>query len=91
MITQKMIVDMANYIVDEWNLPYSEEFARLNIMDLQRKGCSVEYGHYCQNCPFFNKGECPLNDWEKRHPEFKNDELAQRIAKLEAELKKASR
>ena len=50
--------------------------AELDYEDLKRKGCTCE----TTVCPLCSKmGNCPLLDWEKRHPEFVNDELAQKI------------
>ena len=64
------------------DLPENEarELAELIIKDLERKGCNSESGD-CYDCKFMDN--CPLISWEKTHPEYVNDELAQRIKKLE--------
>ena len=62
----------------------TRELALLELEDLERKGCHIEYGPYCLNCPAHGEGKCPLNDWQKRHPEYANDELAMKINVLEA-------
>ena len=64
------------------NLPENEarELAELQLKDLERKGCNSEAGE-CYGCKLM--GNCPLNSWEKTHPEYVNDELAQRIKTLE--------
>lgn len=55
------------------------ELAKLEYEDLKRKGCTCE----TTACPLCSKmGNCPLLDWEKRHPEYKDDELAQKIRSL---------
>lgn len=61
--------------------PYAHELAELQLKDLQRKGCTLE-GPDCRGCSCMG-GQCPLNDWEKRHPEYANDELAHKIDVLE--------
>jgi predicted xylose isomerase-like sugar epimerase len=45
----------------------------------------IQYTPYCQNCPHQALNTCPLNDWQKRHPEFVNDELSQKIEALSKE------
>lgn len=77
-ITQKIIEQYANFNKDEYGI-YDEELTRLELEDAERKGCLVDYGPYCMNCPHNKNNTCPLNDWQKRHPEFVNDELAQKI------------
>ena len=64
------------------NLPENEarEFAELQLKDLERKGCNSESGE-CYKCKLMDN--CPLCSWEKTHPEYANDELAQRIKVLE--------
>ena len=72
----------------EYGIPYdhpkSRELAELQIEDLDRKGCHCE-NIYCLGCET-NGEKCPLIDWQKRHPEYANDELAQRIEALEKEI-----
>lgn len=86
-ITQKIIEQFANFNKDEYGV-YDEELARLELEDAERKGCLVDYGPYCMNCPHNRSNTCPLNDWQKRHPEFVDDELAQKIEARQAELRK---
>ena len=62
--------------------PYAHELAELQLKDLLRKGCTLE-GPDCRGCSCMG-GSCPLNGWEKLHPEYKDDELAHRIEVLEA-------
>lgn len=63
----------------------TRELALLELEDMERKGCSHESANkfdQCRDCPDFEK--CPVLDWEKRHPEYANDELATKIRILEA-------
>jgi hypothetical protein len=78
---QKMIAELKNEFGPEIA---TRELALLELEDLERKGCNVEYTHYCLNCPAHEEGNCPLNDWESRHPEYANDALAMKIRILEA-------
>lgn len=59
---------------------YAHEFAELQLKDLQRKGCLLN-GPDCRGCDA--SGNCPMVGWEKRHPEYVNDELAHKIYVLE--------
>ena len=68
------------------DLPEDEarELAELQLKDLERKGCTLESIGECHGCSATKDGsECPLCDWEKRHPEYANDELAMKIKALE--------
>ena len=68
------------------DLPENEarELAELQLEDLKRKGCTLESIGECHGCSATKDGsECPLCDWEKRHPEYANDELAMKIKALE--------
>ena len=68
------------------DLPEDEarELAELQLKDLERKGCTLENIGECHGCSATKDGsECPLCDWEKRHPEYANDELAMKIKALE--------
>lgn len=68
------------------DLPEDEarELAELQLKDLERKGCTLEHIGECHGCSVTkNSFECPLYDWEKRHPEYANDELAIKIKALE--------
>ena len=69
-----------------FDLPEDEarELAELQLKDLERKGCTLENIGECHGCSATKDGsECPLCDWEKRHPEYANDELAMKIKALE--------
>lgn len=68
------------------DLPEDEEreLAELQLKDLERKGCTLENIGECRGCSATKDGsECPLCDWEKRHPEYASDELATKIKDLE--------
>jgi hypothetical protein len=86
-ITQKIIERYANFNKDEYGV-YDEELTRLELEDAERKGCLVDNGPYCMNCPHYINNTCPLNDWQKRHPEFVNDELAQKIEARREKIRK---
>ena len=63
----------------------TRELALLELEDLKRKGCALEYAckyDQCRGCSISDK--CPVVDWEKCHPEYANDELATKIEILEA-------
>ena len=64
----------------------TRELAILELEDLKRKGCTLEHIGECRGCSASTKENsyCPLADWEKRHPEYANDELAMKIKVLEA-------
>ncbi len=64
----------------------TRELAILELEDMARKGCLLERDDgYCIGCSALaNGGECPMNDWEKRHPEYKDDELAMKLKILRA-------
>jgi len=64
----------------------TRELAILELEDLKRKGCTLENIGECRGCSTSTKENsyCPLADWEKRHPEYANDELAMKIKVLEA-------
>jgi hypothetical protein len=81
MITEALIKKLANFNRDEYGV-YDEELARLELEDAERKGCLIQYSLYCPSCPHHANHTCPLNDWQERHPEFVNDELAQKIEAL---------
>lgn len=87
--TETQITDMMKFIkdydgVDPDNI--TRELAILELEDIKRKGCTCEsIGHECMGCSAREGGhKCPMDDWEKRHPEYKNDELAMKIKILEA-------
>ena len=63
----------------------TRELALLELEDMKRKGCALEYAckfDQCRGCSISNK--CPVIGWEKRHPEYVDDELAMKIRVLEA-------
>ena len=63
----------------------TRELALLELEDMERKGCvheSASKFDQCRDCPSLEK--CPVLDWQKRHPEYANDELAMKIKVLEA-------
>lgn len=64
----------------------TRELAILELEDLKRKGCLLEESNgSCYKCSVMRcGGECPMNDWDRRHPEYMNDELAKKIKILEA-------
>lgn len=79
---QSMIVELR----DEYGPEIAtRELAILELEDLKRKGCVHESANtfdQCRDCP--NSEKCPMLDWQKRHPEYANDELATKIRILEA-------
>lgn len=64
----------------------TRELAILELEDMKRKGCLLERTDgCCTGCSAMaNGGECPMNDWDRRHPEYMNDELTKKIKILEA-------
>ena len=64
---------------------FSNELVLLECQDLWRKGChNLKDTEDCRGCGLH--GECGLIDWEKRHPEYKDDELAKRLKELRDEV-----
>ena len=81
--TEPRIQTMIAELRDEYGPEIAtRELAILELEDLKRKGCTLENLCECRGCPSFEK--CPVLDWEKRHPEYANDELAMKIKVLEA-------
>ena len=84
--TEKQIQGMLAELRDMFGSDIAtRELALLELEDLKRKGCALEYAckyDQCRGCSISDK--CPVDDWEKRHPEYANDELAMRIEILEA-------
>lgn len=88
--TEDQIQAMVKMLKDEFNPGIAiRELAVLELEDLKRKGCTLENLGECHSCSATKNGECPLCNWEKRHPEYANDELAMKIKILEAGGKKA--
>lgn len=87
--TESQITDMMKFIKDYGGIDpdnITRELAILELEDIKRKGCTCEsIGRECMGCSA-KEGDhkCPMDDWEKRHPEYKNDDLAMRIKILEA-------
>ena len=84
--TEKQIQGMLDDLRDEFGLDIAtRELALLELEDMKRKGCVLEYAckfDQCRGCSISNK--CPVIGWEKRHPEYVDDELAMKIRVLEA-------
>lgn len=82
MTKDEIIVQLANEDHYEYGVPddLSFQLAELEYEDMKRKGCLCETAH-CYECRMFAK--CPMHDWEKRHPEYVNDDLAMKIRELE--------
>lgn len=85
--TEKQIQEMMTAL--KWDYGFdnnTRELAILELEDLRRKGCTLEHIGECRGCSASAKENnyCPLCDWEKRHPEYANDELAMKIKVLEA-------
>lgn len=78
----QIIISLANENHYELGLDDSVAFklAELQYKDLKRKGCICETA-ICTQCSRFS--DCPMYGWEKRHPEYKNDALIQKIRSLE--------
>ena len=89
--TEKQIQGMIAELRDEFGSEIAtRELALLELEDMKRKGCALEYAckyDQCRACSISNK--CPVIDWEKRHPEYAKDELAMKIKVLEAAQLKA--
>ena len=84
--SESRIQTMLSELKDEFGPDIAtRELAILELEDLERKGCTHESDNtfdQCYGCP--NSEKCPLLDWQKRHPEYANDELAMKIKVLEA-------
>ena len=84
--TESQIQGMLKSLRDDVGYPATRELAILELEDMKRKGCTCEsIGHECIGCSAIAGGaKCPMDDWQKRHPEYANDELAMKIKVLEA-------
>lgn len=84
--TESQIQTMIKQLRDEYGPNIAtRELAILELEDMERKGCVLDFANRfgeCRACPKAN--ECPVCTWEKRHPEYANDELAMKIKILEA-------
>ena len=83
---EKQIQGMITDLRDEFGQDIAtHELALLELEDMKRKGCALEYAckyDQCRGCSISDK--CPAVDWDKCHPEYANDELAMKIKVLEA-------
>ena len=83
--TEKQIQGMIADLRDEFGPDIAtRELALLELEDMKRKGCTGYAFTYdqCRVCSMSNK--CPMLNWQDRHPEYANDELAMKIKVLEA-------
>ena len=83
--TEKQIQGMLDDLRDEFGQDIAtRELALLELEDMKRKGCTGYAFTYdqCQVCSMSAK--CPMLNWQDRHPEYANDELAMKIKVLEA-------
>ena len=84
--TESQIQGMIDGLKDEFGPEIAtRELALLELEDMKRKGCVLDFAHRfdeCRSCP--SALNCPVLTWEKRHPEYANDELAMKIKVLEA-------
>lgn len=86
--TETQITGMMKFLKDYGGVDpdnITRELAILELEDIKRKGCTLEHICECHGCSASTKENnyCPLHDWEKRHPEYKDDELAVKIKILE--------
>lgn len=67
---------------------FSDELILLECQDMWRKGChNLEETEDCRGCMYCSvTNECPVMNWEKRHPEYKDDALAKRLKELRNEV-----
>ena len=85
--TESQVQGMLRQLNDELGpVIATRELAMLELEDLHRKGCPLERADgSCIGCSATKDGkDCPMLDWQKRHPEYANDELAMKIKVLEA-------
>ena len=83
--TEKQIQGMITDLRDEFGPDIAtRELALLELEDMKRKGCTGYAFTYdqCRVCSMSDK--CPMRNWQDRHPEYANDELAMKIKVLEA-------
>ena len=83
--TEKQIQGMITDLRDEFGPDIAtRELALLELEDMKRKGCTGYAFTYdqCRVCSMSDK--CPMLNWQDRHPEYANDELAMKIKVLEA-------
>lgn len=76
-----MMKDNADEFGISMNEPYAKELAVLQLQDLKRKGCHVEYLKTdCRKCPYAD--DCPLLRWTRNDSRYANDALAKEIYRL---------
>ena len=83
--TEKQIQGMITDLRDEFGPDIAtRKLALLELEDMKRKGCTGYAFTYdqCRVCSMSDK--CPMLNWQDRHPEYANDELAMKIKVLEA-------
>lgn len=84
--SESRIQTMLSELRDEFGPDIAtRELAVLELEDMARKGCTRDYASkfdQCRDC--LSSERCPMLDWQKRHPEYANDELAMKIKVLEA-------
>ena len=83
--TEKQIQGMIADLRDEFGPDIAtRDLALLELEDMKRKGCTGYAFTYdqCRVCSMSDK--CPMLNWQDRHPEYANDELAMKIKVLEA-------
>lgn len=83
--TEAQIQGMLKQLKDYYENP-TRELAVLELEDLKRKGCLLESTDgSCYGCSAMKDcGHCPMDRWDERHPEWKDDILAMKIKYLEA-------
>lgn len=84
--TEDQIQAMIKTLKDEFGPDIAtHELAVLELEDMKRKGCVLEFANRFDECHSCTKAlNCPVLTWEKHHPEYANDELAVKIKVLEA-------
>lgn len=84
--TEDQIQAMIKTLKDEFNPNIAtRELAILELEDMKRKGCVLEFANRFDECHSCTKAHnCPILTWQKRHPEYVDDELAIKIKVLEA-------
>ena len=82
---ETQIQTMIKHLRDEFGPDTAtRELAILELEDMKRKGCVLDFDNRYDECRFCPSAlNCPILTWEKRHPEYANDELAMKIKALE--------
>ena len=74
-----------NFLRDEfgYDCELTDEHVLLTCQDLWRKGCHhLEHECYLNHCK-----DCGMDNWEERHPEYKDDAIAKRIDEIEKAIR----